>query len=48
MDANKNNFQVTMQKNEGILTAFKNKYPRNMSDVIEHNVPKIIITLSII
>ena len=48
MDANKNNFQVTMQKNEGILTAFKNKYPRNMSDVIEHNVPKIVITLSII
>ncbi|MBO4875358.1 MAG: hypothetical protein J5542_08640 [Bacteroidales bacterium] len=37
-----------MQSNEKVLTGFKNKYPRNMSDVIEHNVPKIVITLSII
>lgn len=48
MDTNKNNFQVLMQSNEKVLTGFKNKYPRNMSDVIEHNVPKIVITLSII
>lgn len=48
MNANKNNFQVLMQSNEKVLTGFKNKYPRNMSDVIEHNVPKIVITLSII
>ena len=48
MDTNKNNFQVLMQSNEKVLTGFKNKYPRNMSDVIDHNVPKIVITLSII
>ena len=48
MDTNKNNFQVLMQSNEKVLTGFKNKYPRNMSDVIEHNVPKIVITLAII
>ena len=30
------------------FSAFKNKYPRNMSEIIDRNVPKIIITLSII
>ncbi len=48
MNANKNNFQVIMQSNERVLSAFKNKYPRNMSEIIDRNIPKIIITLSII
>ena len=48
MDANKNNFQICMQDVEGMLSNFKNKYPRNMSDVVDNNVPRIIIAMSVL
>ena len=48
MDANKNNFQTSMQEIEGMLSNYKNKYPRNISDVVDNNIPKMLIILAII
>jgi len=48
MDANKNNFQTSMQKIEGMLSIYKNKYPRNISDIVNNNIPRMLIILAII